>query len=251
VDPVKLVASLIVHDELDRYLPLCVESLLEFCDEIRVIDDRSSDGTAEFLASCGDRVRVRELEGPGMFEHEGRARNQLLTWTMQARPTHILAIDADEFVADGQAVRDEIRNTREPVFTLCMEEVWQAQPGCYLVRCDGGWCPHPVPVIYRPQRESGFRIADKALACGREPLSVRRRARRALHIDVALLHFGWANERERVARHQRYAVADGGRFHASRHLDSILWPADKVRLEERDLPVGLSVYADAAARARA
>jgi glycosyltransferase involved in cell wall biosynthesis len=47
---VKLIASLIVRNELKRYLEPCVAHLLEFCDEIRVLDDRSDDGTREWLA---------------------------------------------------------------------------------------------------------------------------------------------------------------------------------------------------------
>jgi len=51
-----------------------------------------------------------------------------------------------------------------------------------------------------------------------------------------ILHLGWANQAARAARHQRYVEADGGRFHRSSHLDSILWPDNMVTLRGRPWP---------------
>lgn len=66
---------------------------------------------------------------------------------------------------------------------------------------------------------------------------------------VGLLHFGWANVAERAARYERYVVADNGRFHARAHLDSIMWPDDRVTVERREWPDALdSVKADLVAR---
>ena len=46
----RLVASLIGRNELSRYLVPCIESLQEFCDEIRVVDDYSTDGSFQWLS---------------------------------------------------------------------------------------------------------------------------------------------------------------------------------------------------------
>lgn len=246
----KLVASMIVHNELDRYLPIALDALLEFVDEVRIVDDASTDSTPAFLASCGDRVKATRNADRMFFVHEGRARQHLLEWTMDADPTHIVVIDADEFVDDGAALRGEIERSRAtPVWTACMEEVWRAGADDYDVRQDGGWDAHEVTIAFRPIRDRHFYIADRALACGREPVSVRRISRHAAYSGVSILHFGWTNVAERIARHERYAVADGGRFHRSAHLDSILWPDDEIEIETCPAPAGLSVYGDAVLRA--
>ncbi len=54
-----------------------------------------------------------------------------------------------------------------------------------------------------------------------------------------MLHFGWSRESERAERYARYSEGDRGRFHASAHIASIAWPADRIRLESRAWPEGL------------
>jgi len=247
---VKLVASLIVKNELYRLLKLCVASLTEFCDEIRVLDDGSDDGTYEWLVS-GDQVRrgVSAISNDGLawIEHEGRARQRLLEWTLGAEPTHILAIDADEFVADGRVLRAALdEDDAQEVWTLAMQEVWKADEERLWIREDGGWRTHEVPVLYRvPEaRGSEWRILDRELACGREPLAVRSRMgqRLARTTGTEILHFGWTDESGRRERYERYVVRDGGNFHAQAHLRSIMWEDRQVRMGRRKWPAALDVH---------
>jgi hypothetical protein len=242
---VRLIASLVVRNELGRYLEPCVDHLLEFCDEIAILDDGSDDGFPAALASYrrSERVHVHlDTLTPRFFTHEGTRRQTLLDFTLSRDPTHVLAIDADELVSDGAAVRRACE-TDADVFALDMLEVWEAQPDCLCIRGDGGWLPHPVHPLWRvPADTSRLRIADRALACGRVPTVVDQTP--GVPTGVSIFHFGWANETERVARHQRYAVADGGRFHSSRHLDSILWPDEQVAMQGVEWPDGLLPYRD-------
>lgn len=247
----KLIASLIVRNELDRYLKPCIEHLLEFCDEIRVTDDASTDGTAEWLAEQ-DRVEVVQIAAPSFFAHEGRARNAALAWTMGGNPSHILALDADEFVTDGAAIRRACEADKgRGVWSLGLEEVWRADERNLYVREDGGWRAQAngIPILWRaPQpraaKTTAWQVADRALACGREPVAVRRLGR-ALPSGSAVLHFGWSCEADRAARYARYVEHDGGRFHRNAHLDSIMWPDDLVRLRRRPWPPALAPFRDA------
>jgi glycosyltransferase involved in cell wall biosynthesis len=245
----KLVASLIARNELDRYLPTVIAHLAEFCDEIRVLDDFSVDGTYEWLLAQ-DAVSVRRNEESAFFVHEGHARQALLDWTLAASPTHVLAIDADELVSDGAALRRSIASAsaQTRVWMLSLVEVWRAEPEHLLLRTDNAWRPRRVPLLYHapPGRAAlKLKIRDRALACGREPEQVRAflgRPHRIAETGVELLHLGWANEAARLTRHQRYAEHDGGNFHQKRHLDSILWPDSKVRLTPRPWPAALLPY---------
>jgi glycosyltransferase involved in cell wall biosynthesis len=235
---VKLVASLLAHNERSRYLEPCIRHLQEFCDAVYLYDDGSTDGTSQRAHELGAVVSFQGRST--FFEHEGRTRQRALDWALTGRPTHVLSLDCDEFVDDGPALRCVLESSQASEFSLEMCEVWRAFDECLCVRMDGGWRPHGIPALWRvPGNPARLRIADRALACGRVPVSIDQRARHAQVTGASLLHFGWANESERAARHHRYAVADGGRFHQSQHLASILWPNDKVAMDGRVWPASL------------
>jgi hypothetical protein len=236
---VNLTASLVVRNELARYLPPCIEHLLAFCDTLVVLDDASNDGTLEWLGDHKtERMTLIAMKDPSFFKHEGRLRQVLLDATLARQPTHVLNLDADELVSDGAALRARIGGEPDvPVWSLAIEEVWTA--GDVLqVREDGGWRSHPLSVLWRVDPNVNYRIMDQRLACRRVPTQILRSSSRAVPSGVELLHFGWTNESERAARHARYARHDGGKFHRSTHLDSILWDDDRMRLRERLWPAG-------------
>lgn len=233
----KLVASVMVGPgELGRYLDLCVKDLSRYCDEI--VCRVEADDEAAWLEAHG-AVVVR-ADRP-MFEHEGRARQQLLDATLAHEPTHVLTIDADEFVTDGPRLRAFAKQNPHPVMTGVMTEVWRAFPDCLCVREDGGWWPHPVTLVWKvPTEGQTLRIQDRQLACGREPVYIRDVGRfNSGPSGVSILHFGWANESERAARIRRYEISDGGRFHANSHLQSIGWPNNRVQMHATGWPPGL------------
>jgi hypothetical protein len=231
----KLTAMMIVRNEADRYLFPCIGHLLEFCDEVRVLDDCSEDS----WVFDHPQVVVKHSLHSAFFEHEGRARQELLEWTMEGNPTHILAIDADEFVSDGQALRAAMEaGSHTGVWKLTMTEIWKADSEYLSVRWDGDWKPRPVGIAFsvpdtitNRQNRRHWRIPDRALACGRVPLLTQMAGNRTAAEPVTeILHFGWACEADRNARYQRYVVHDGGRFHQNKHLDSIMWGDGQVQL---------------------
>jgi hypothetical protein len=234
---VKLVASLMVGPgELIRYLDLCMTTLLLCCDEVVARAEENLE--ADWLAKLPG-VTVVRAEAP-MFEHEGRARQQLLDATLERDPTHVLTIDADELIGDGAKLREEVERSGAHVFTARMLEVWKAFDECLCVRVDGGWNPHPVTAVWQVPPGAHLRIADKQLASGREPTLVRQLSRRSVQLDSDVFHFGWTNVADRAARMHRYQLTDGGRFHARAHLDSIGWPDDRVEMAWTEWPDDLA-----------
>lgn len=217
----KLLAYMPVHNELDRYLVPCLESLLEFCDEVAVWDDGSDDGTHEALEDLfgrEDRLRFHVSGERAFFNHEGQLRQRALDWAVQTNPTHVLAIDADELVLEGQKLREQLNQGR--AWSLCMREVWKARENTLEIRQDGGWCEHPVPILWR--NVGRLPISNRKLASGRTPAAIS--TLRPRFTDVAIYHFGWANKHDRQARYQRYVKHDNGRYHRNSHIQSIMYP---------------------------
>lgn len=235
----KLTAMMITRNEAGRYLEQTLPALREFCDEIRVVDDDSTDGTHSILERNG--AVVLRNDRPEFYLHEGRARNKLLDWTLQGQPTHIIAIDADELVEDGSEIRRQIEQRTSPqgIWRLTMEEVWKADEQWLYERVDGKWGSRKVPIVFEVPtvRRGAWRIADRALASGREPMQVAKfGARSNVPTICSVFHLGWACQADRRARYERYAVHDGGRFHAGDHLSSIMWPDEQVGLRPRLWP---------------
>jgi hypothetical protein len=235
---VKFVASLLVKDEMKRFLPLSVTHMLGYVDEVRVLDDGSTDGSYEWLRGQW-RVKIKRNSGPGFFHDESLVRNALLDWTFEGEPTHVLSIDADEFVSDGQKLRDALESGE--LWGLTMREVWKADENSLWVRDDGGWKGHVAPIVYATPkfRDGSWKIQDRKLACGRTPVAIRRNLRETVNTRIDILHFGWTRQSERQARYARYAEHDAGRYHASAHLNSILYEDRQLRMSRFDWPEGL------------
>lgn len=240
----KLVASLIVRNERARYLELVIDHLLEFCDEIAIVNDGSTDGTAGWLYNRAPKDKPRRIFSCNtvhrFWKHEGDSRQWLVDWTLLRKPTHILSIDADELVDDGATLRARLEESpEEPVWSLSIEEVWKADERALQVREDGGWRTHELAALWRaPPPGRQFRMLNRQIAVRRVPVEVWRARARRTH--VSLLHLGWLDEETRAARYARYAEHDRGRFHVKTHLDSILWPDRRIRLRERPWPKGMA-----------
>jgi Glycosyl transferase family 2 len=235
---IRLCASIVCRNELSRYLPLCLDNLLCFCDMVAVLDDGSDDGTREFLIDHPDKRVHVFTQTPKFFEHEGRTRQSLLVDTLALEPTHVLNVDCDELVDDGPRLRRFLEQQPEvPVWSLIIEEAWKLGRRAIQIREDGGWRSHPLNVLWTvPSTINDLRIMDRRLACRRVPTAVWQQAGKPT--GVGLLHFGWANPAERRARYDRYTRHDNGRFHASSHLRSIMLPENKMRFRRRGWPAG-------------
>ena len=239
----KLAASVIVRNERARYLEVVLAHLLEFCDLVCVLDDESSDGWEEAFrpgwGRHGSRVLIKQgtTRADGVaFNQHAAARNQLLQFTLAQEPDAILAIDADELVSDGAALRTAAES-RVISAALLMEEVWEVCDDLLCIREDGGWSAHPVTMLWKPHPGRAYGIRDLGHATGRTPLGVG-----GGHVVAECLHLGWSNRAERAERYERYAVGDAGKYHAASHIASIMWPDEEVTCRARPWPAALEPW---------
>jgi glycosyltransferase involved in cell wall biosynthesis len=204
-----------------------------------VLDDGSDDGTTQWLRErSGEHLIVEYRDRSRFYEHEGRTRGLLLDVTLEQKPEFVLSVDADEVIADGAALRARIESDpAQAVWSLEMCEAWKADAQHLWIRVDAGWRPHTLSLVWRaPQRGEKWRMLDRALACRRVPMPVLSAT--AKPSDQSVFHLGWLDKSTRQARYNRYAEHDKGRYHASSHLRSILFPDSRVRLQPRAWPAG-------------
>lgn len=237
-----LCASVIVRDELDRFLGPCLKSLLEFCDTVCILDDSSTDGWEETLrpgwGAAGSRVLVRLHSVPDRNDHSSfhlhaAARTSLMRFTLESDIDYVVAIDADELVSDGAAVRKACERGPEAVSTV-ITEVWEACDELLCTREDGGWRQHPIANVWSAGRfrDQALKLTDRGTATGRVPDVVHRA--RAVPSGAHTLHFGWSCRADRAERFARYGGPNEG--HASAHVKSIMWPDSLVTLKPLPWP---------------
>lgn len=231
----RLVAGLLCRNESPRFLPLVLDHLRGFCDRIVVLDDASNDGTWEWLQEQADEqlVALTVGETPRFYAGEDAIRQQLLEECVKQQPSHILIQDADELVAHRAALRARVEEQPNiPAWSLTIREGWRADAGALYSREDGGWRSHQIAGLFKAPalgdlRAAAWRYPRRALAVGRVPPAARRGLRAT---GVEIWHLGWLDQTERARRQARYLEHDGGRFHARKHLDSIMDADALVRL---------------------
>jgi hypothetical protein len=237
---------MVIRNEADRYLNECLAHLLEFCDEIRILDDGSEDDWS-FGWEQEERIVVETKPFSTFFQHEGNTRQALLEHAMRGMPTHLLALDGDEFIADGQKLRAALEaGPPNGICKLSMTEVWGADEQGLNVRVDGKWPPRPVGMAFAVpqdhhvdrQKRRHWRIPPSAGACGRVPILTQAASNRTQAPPTTdVLHFGWACKADRPARYARYSHDGFG--HDMRHIHSIMWGDEQVQIRKMPWPEAL------------
>lgn len=219
----RIVAHLVTHNEADRYLAACLDSIRSYADAIVVFDDRSTDDTPAICATAGAHVVTRPDDVPTFLEHEGRFRAAAWrTLADHAEPGDwVLAIDADEFLVPftgghlAELIRYEIAGAHSLIDGLAVHKHEIFDPGPPpLVRLDGWWGQITAVRFARWDGRSEF--INQRFACGAVPLTVQSTI---VVQNFSMLHYGYARQEDRVERHARYTGTPG---HDRSHIDSII-----------------------------
>ena len=116
----KIVGIVMVRDEAD-VIETFVRYHLQFCDEMIITDNLSSDGCSEILeamAAEGARINLLHDRRSGFFQ-PAVTTQMLRTAARELKADWVLALDADEFLAtdSGRGIRQILEEfpLREPI----------------------------------------------------------------------------------------------------------------------------------------
>ena len=223
----RVVLSMLVRNEADRYLRKVIERVLPLVDQAVIVDDGSDDGTPELCEELlGSLPRhVLRLDGSRFDrEHELRA----LQWraAIGCDPDWILTIDADELL-ETRAIAELpvlLGSSSCDVVALRLFDMWNDNH----FRDDELWCAHRRhwPLLVRPiSGPVSWRASDQH--CGRWPVDIERR--RWERTELRVQHLGWMRAADREAKHARYLRLDpDARGVSAAHYRSILDPAPQL-----------------------
>ena len=227
----RIIGSMVMKNEADRYLEPCLKHALSFLDEVFVFDDMSTDDSRRIASDLGCRVVVRSEGIPSFIEHESDFRSA--AWGVMEQvmvpgsDTWIFSFDADEFmVSHGGDVRGSLSRTVEDAHRmgfvgvkLHFPEIFEVSDGSLFMRVDGFWGDIRGPRLFRYC--SGGVFSGKAMGSGSEPTYVGRGPLTDTS-ELEVLHLGYAKDADKSAKYERYSALEHG--HNDQHIQSIVSP---------------------------
>lgn len=103
----KIITMYRVKNE-ERWIKQSIESIYDFCDEIVIFDDNSTDNTKK-ICTAFDKVVDIHTKTDSSFD-EARDRNLLLNMALKRKPDILLSLDGDEIFLPGseKIIQEEI-----------------------------------------------------------------------------------------------------------------------------------------------
>jgi hypothetical protein len=227
---VKIFGLTVGRNEEDRYLMPMLLHMTDVVDSHFFYDDRSDDDTAAVAAWGGCCVTVRPQELKSFVQDEGDFRNQ--AWqafesAMGPEPGDwVLVIDCDEVLVNthneegvAEILRREVLWSDKKAIDLHIPEVFGfGRGGIPQVRKDGLWGTIHAPRLFRYETDGQYFLGDFGVPA--VPTYVMG-ASWGQTDRLALMHYGYADDRDKVAKHERYSSKG---THNDRHVQSIIGP---------------------------
>jgi len=205
--PIRLLALLAARDEM-RHLPGFVANVAPHVNGIVALDDGSTDGSADFLAS---RPEVLELlrvpPGRPGWDEVGNHR-ALVAAGVAHGADWLISLDADERVERdfGVRARRVIRRGRLlglTAYHVRLRELWDSRAA---YRDDGIWGRKLPARLYAASSDHVF--DERPLHAFKAPLQARRVGASFPIADLEVYHLRMIRPEDRRARRERYELAD-------------------------------------------
>lgn len=205
--PKRLIGSMIVGDENDRYMSRVIMDLFkrDLIDEMVVVCDKSNEKTVDELKFLQNyypvTIKYHDFKLFGVAEN--LLRERATDYAISKNPFGILPIDADEFL-DAELTRSEITGllAQGIAYDLVLAHFWGNED---TVRVDGCFSKQRNIRIFRYCPEYSQKFFDRNLHCGSAPIyaySNRKDTEYILH------HFGYIRKRDVEDKKKRQLAHD-------------------------------------------
>jgi glycosyltransferase involved in cell wall biosynthesis len=203
-----LTVASIMRNEADRFLPSWLEAVTQFADRIVVLDDGSTDDTADLCRRAGAAV----YRGPTMFGNEWQARRELWHQAI-AGADWVLHLDADQVTSC-----DPRPHMKAPLCYFKVYDLWSDDS----YRDDAWWTGHTRfwwPAVHVPSLPAGFvdEWPQRGWHSGHVPMNVPGPGY-PVH-DCSILHYAYSSPELREQKAAMYGklatyLSSKEQFHA-------------------------------------
>lgn len=200
-----LVSALLVKNEADRYLARVLQHCRQFSDAVLMLDDRSTDGSAQIARDLGCQVKERSILKDTAWGHEAPARAELWDWAAkEAGDGWVLICDADMLLEGNPRELIDTWDVGAWAFIL-----WDCWDGEHQARVDGPWIHGPLtprPWLFRPSVcvDGPPQWSTRGLHCGHAPANLCGVVGVAPPEQYYWRHLAYAKRDDRVRKHTQY-----------------------------------------------
>lgn len=218
----RITLSMVVKNEEHRYLTRVLNSLVGHIDEAVIIDDASTDRTAELCEQILQGIPLHLVKNKqSLFSNEVSLHKLQWEETVQTNPDWILNLDADELLDDffWDKAQTVLNNPNWERCCFRLYDMWNETQ----YRQDAFWNAHKTSrtflLRYRPDEAYQWRETPQHF--GRFPSNCDSFPK--ADTEYRIRHLGWATETDRRAKHARYQLLDPDAVYGVREqYDSIL-----------------------------
>lgn len=190
-----LVGALRIKNEA-RWIDRVIGSIMPYCDRVVVLDDHSTDDTAQICRGLGCQVVLNPFEGL----NETRDKNYLIGQC--GNPDWILMIDGDEVIAgsDGAKLR-KLCEQDMLAWTFQILYLWDHED---QIRVDGVYRQFRRTSLFKFWPGQSFRVTGNGggFHCGSMPEQIQRSS--CSDAEVRLIHYGYLDRADRLRKYEWY-----------------------------------------------
>jgi glycosyltransferase involved in cell wall biosynthesis len=196
-----------------RFLPGFFANVGPQVDAVVALDDGSTDGSTEYLASRPEVVELIRIPSERPAWDEVANHRRLVAAALRHGADWIVSLDADERVErDFRARAERVIARGRPLgldaYAIRLRELWD-RPDRY--RVDGIWGDKGPPRLFRALPDHVF--DERPIHGLKAPLQARRPFGRFPIADLQLYHLRMIDPDDRQARRARYEQADPDEIH--------------------------------------
>jgi glycosyltransferase involved in cell wall biosynthesis len=218
----KLTLTMVVKNESRRFLRQVLREHRKYIDEAVIIDDCSTDDTADICREELRGIPLQLVHNPvSKFSNESELRKQQWAEVVKSNPEWILSLDADELFETrfAEEIHSLLQEESCDLFCFRLYDFWDE----HHYREDMYWRSHQSyrPFLLRYRGNFNYVWNELPQHCGRLPENIFELPHQLS--NLRLKHLGWSRADLRLDKYLRYMLLDpDGQYGWKEQYQSIL-----------------------------